>query len=167
MARHFIVLPLALLLSVSPVLPSFAAYICYCEGGPGGFHLHYQVDDHGAYPDSTKASHHSAEDGENRQGCHSERGTNQSSGISLATSVHSGGAAPNSCSCDQTDIHTLQTLAATEAGKTSRKSIKKTSSYVYLNFVLSEARLLSSLFEGLVNMDFKTILPRRAEASSF
>ena len=146
MARLFIALPLALLLSVSPILYSFAEYVCCCDGAPGNSHLHLQEDthhdhDHGTGPAPTGASHHSDDDGERRHGSHHEHGADQPSGIIVATSAHPGASAPNSCSCEQADVSTMQTVAASQLGKTSRKSTKMTSGHLVSAIKMAEDRL--------------------------
>lgn len=134
MLRPFIVLPLTLLLSVSPILPSIATYICCCEGAPGDFNLHLQEDgqhdhDHGADNVSSEVSLRSDDDGEHHHSSHHEHDGDQVPAIGLASSDYPNSSVPSSCSCEQADPPNMEILATAYVGKVGRKSTTITSSH--------------------------------------
>lgn len=137
MTRLIIVVPLALLLSVSPILPSMAAYICCCDDAPGSFHLHHQEHahrghDHSAAPAPIEASQHSDDDGEHHRGSHHEHDADQSPGLDVAPSAHASVPAPGSCSCSEADLPTPESVAVLSVAETSCKSTKLASGHVAL-----------------------------------
>lgn len=152
MARLFIVLPLVLVLGVSPILPSFLEYICCCNDTPKSSHYHAEEDghhdhDHGADPVPTQASHHSDDAGEHAHGSHHEHGSEQpASGFNIAASASASAPEPNSCSCDQADGPAALTLALSQVSKTSRKSTKTASGHQVLAIRIAEDRTYTGIY---------------------
>ena len=129
MTRFPLIVPLALLLSVSPVLSSSATSICCCGGVPGSFHFHHQGhvhhdDGHSDGHADIEHSHHS-DDGSERH-----HDSDQASGIDVATSAHAGGLAQSSRTCSEVDLPTPQSVAVLTVGNSSRKSVKVSSRHI-------------------------------------
>ncbi len=146
MTRLLIIFPLALFLSVSPILASFAAYVCCCDGAPDNVHLQHPEDAHDGHNDGgdaalAQASPHSEDEGQRDRNSHSKRGADQGAGIITASSAHAGASAPHSCSCEQADDPAAQVAAISPVGKTSRKSTKMTSGHLASAVKLAEERL--------------------------
>lgn len=147
MARRVIIVPLVLLLNVSPILlnvspilPLFAEFICCCDGPP-----HHQEDarhdhDHTARPAPTEPSYHSDNDGEDRHGSHHGHGVDDTSGTNLPASAELSSFAPNSCSCDQADLPKPQALAISQLSKKSRKSNEMASGHLVSALRVAEDR---------------------------
>lgn len=130
MTRLLIIVPVAFLISVSPVLSSFAA--CACCYGPEE-EISSLLRGHAGVEGHADASHH-VEDGEHHRAAHHEHAADQASGIQVAAP------APNSCSCDQADDSAVQIAAVSQASKTGRKSSKVTSGHLVSAIKVAEER---------------------------
>ena len=136
MRRLLIIFPIAFLVSVNPLLSSFAACACCYDPEED---ISALLREHAGVEGHADASHHT-EDGEHHRDAHHAHGADQTSGIDVAAPAYPDASAPNSCSCDQTDDPVVKITAVSQVGKSGRKSNKMTSGHLVSTIDTAENR---------------------------